>query len=41
MGEMATVAGLAQAPSRDSPLTNMENATKRRDAVLDKMARPG
>jgi penicillin-binding protein 1A len=41
VAEMATIAGLAQAPSRDSPLSNMENATKRRDVILDKMARHG
>lgn len=41
VGEMAMIAGLAQAPSRDSPLVNPEAARKRRDVVLDKMARYG
>lgn len=41
LGQMAVIAGLAQAPSRDSPLANPENARRRRDAVLDKMARHG
>ncbi|MFH0902236.1 MAG: transglycosylase domain-containing protein [Pseudomonadota bacterium] len=41
LGEIATIAGLAQAPSRDSPLTNLENARKRRDVVLERMARRG
>jgi penicillin-binding protein 1A len=41
VGEMAMIAGLAQAPSRDSPLSSMENAKKRRDAVLERMAKNG
>jgi penicillin-binding protein 1A len=41
VGEMAVIAGLAQAPSRDSPLSSLENARKRRDVVLEKMARHG
>jgi penicillin-binding protein 1A len=41
VGEMATIAGLAQAPSRDSPIAHPDKAKKRRDAVLDKMARHG
>ncbi len=41
VGEMAMIAGLAQAPSRDSPLVNPENAKRRRDSVLDKMGRYG
>ncbi len=41
VGQMAMIAGLAQAPSRDSPLGNAENARRRRDVVLDKMARYG
>jgi penicillin-binding protein 1A len=39
--ELALIAGLAQAPSRDSPLVSLEAARKRRDQVLDKMARHG
>ncbi|MBI4510358.1 MAG: transglycosylase domain-containing protein [Deltaproteobacteria bacterium] len=41
LGEMATIAGLAQAPSKDSPLSSLEHAKKRRDTVLEKMARHG
>jgi penicillin-binding protein 1A len=41
VGQMALVAGLAQAPSRDSPLVSPENARRRRDRVLEKMARYG
>lgn len=41
VSEMALIAGLAQAPSRDSPLVSLDNAKARRDAVLDKMARQG
>jgi penicillin-binding protein 1A len=41
VGEMAVIAGLAQAPSRDSPLDNPEAARRRRDMVLDAMARYG
>ncbi len=37
LGEMATIAGLAQAPSRYSPLTAPETTRKRRDQVLDAM----
>ena len=34
LGEMALIAGLARAPSRFSPLTNLERARARRDQVL-------
>jgi penicillin-binding protein 1A len=39
VAEMALIAGLAQAPSRDSPFLRPESARRRRDAILDKMAR--
>ena len=38
---MALVAGLARSPSRDSPLQSPDNARKRRDEILDRMARYG
>ena len=41
LGEMAMLAGLAQAPSRYSPLYNYESAVERRDQVLERMARHG
>jgi penicillin-binding protein 1A len=41
VGQLALIAGLAQAPSRDSPLASPANARRRRDSVLDKMARYG
>jgi penicillin-binding protein 1A len=41
VGQMALVAGLARSPSRDSPLVSLENATRRRDEILDRMARYG
>jgi penicillin-binding protein 1A len=41
IAEMATIAGLAQAPSYYSPVLHPERATARRNAVLDKMARHG
>ena len=41
VGEMALIAGLARSPSRDSPLVAPDNARKRRDEMLDKMARYG
>lgn len=41
LGEMAMIAGLAQAPSRYSPTRSPELARERRDHVLDKMARFG
>lgn len=40
-GEMALIAGLAQAPSRYSPMTNPEQAIRRRNQVLEKMASTG
>jgi penicillin-binding protein 1A len=41
MGEMATLAGLARAPSRFSPLTSLERARARRDQVLGAMVASG
>jgi penicillin-binding protein 1A len=41
LAQMALIAGLAQAPSRDSPLVSLARAQRRRDAVLDKMVRAG
>lgn len=35
--EMAMLAGLPKAPSRDNPLTNPENALERRNAILRQM----
>ena len=35
--EMAMLAGLPKAPSRDNPLTNPENALERRNAILKQM----
>jgi penicillin-binding protein 1A len=35
--EMAMLAGLPKAPSRDNPLTNPENAVERRNAILKQM----
>lgn len=35
--EMAMLAGLPKAPSRDNPLNNPENATERRNAILKQM----
>ncbi len=40
-GEMATLAGLARAPSRFSPLTSVERARARRDQVLTAMVASG
>jgi penicillin-binding protein 1A len=40
-GEMATLAGLARAPSRFSPLTSVERARARRDQVLGAMVASG
>ena len=37
LGEIATLAGLARAPSRFSPLTSIERARARRDQVLSAM----
>ena len=39
LGEMATIAGLAQAPSYYSPSVHPKRATERRNEVLDKMVR--
>ena len=41
IGQMALIAGLARSPSRDSPLVSADNARKRRDEILDRMARYG
>ena len=41
IGEMATIAGLAQAPSFYSPVSHPKRATERRNEILDKMARYG
>jgi penicillin-binding protein 1A len=41
LGEMAMLAGLARAPSRDSPLINERAAVARRATVLDNMAESG
>ncbi len=41
LAEMATIAGLAQAPSRFSPFGNAKLARARRDLVLEKMAEHG
>jgi penicillin-binding protein 1A len=38
LGEMATIAGIAQAPSRYSPINDPEVTRKRRDQVLDALA---
>lgn len=40
-GEMATLAGLARAPSRFSPLAGIEHARARRDQVLEAMVQTG
>ncbi|GAC1628074.1 MAG: penicillin-binding protein 1A [Nevskia sp.] len=37
IGEMATIAGLPKAPSRDNPLSNPKRARERRDYVLRRM----
>jgi len=39
VGEMALIAGLAQAPSRYSPVRSPEMAVERRNLILDKMVR--
>ncbi len=39
--EMALLAGLPKAPSRDNPLTNPDNALERRDYVLRQMQKLG
>ncbi|RMH44767.1 MAG: hypothetical protein D6689_01680 [Deltaproteobacteria bacterium] len=41
LAQMALIAGLAQAPSRDSPLRHPDRARARRNDVLDKMVRFG
>jgi penicillin-binding protein 1A len=41
LGEMALIAGIAQAPSRYSPIVAMERTRARRDQVLEAMARAG
>src|SRR5450432_993914 len=41
LGEMATLAGLARAPSRFSPLTSLERSRARRDQVLAAMVAAG
>ena len=41
LGEMATLAGLVRAPSRFSPLTNLEAGRARRDQVLSAMVAAG
>jgi penicillin-binding protein 1A len=41
LGEMATLAGLVRAPSRFSPLTNLDAARARRDQVLNAMVAAG
>jgi penicillin-binding protein 1A len=41
VGQLALIAGLARSPSRDSPLVNPDNAKRRRDEILERMARYG
>ncbi len=41
LAEMALLAGLAQAPSRYSPISHPDRALRRRNVVLDKMAEAG
>ncbi len=41
IGEMATIAGLAQAPSRYSPNHHPDRATRRRNEILDRMVLHG
>jgi penicillin-binding protein 1A len=41
LGEMATIAGIARAPSRFSPVSHLERARARRDQVLVAMATAG
>ena len=41
LGEIAMIAGLAKAPSLDSPLHDHDRATARRNEVLDRMASLG
>ncbi|MDX2061191.1 MAG: penicillin-binding protein 1C [Gemmatimonadales bacterium] len=39
LGQAAALAGLAHAPSRDNPLVSLPAAARRRDLVLDRLAR--
>jgi penicillin-binding protein 1A len=41
VGEMATIAGLAQAPSYYSPVVHPDRAQERRNAILERMSRYG
>lgn len=41
LGEMAVIAGLPKAPSRDNPVSNPERARERRDYVLRRMRQLG
>src|SRR5688500_17581428 len=41
LGEMATIAGIARAPSRFAPIPNLERAQRRRDQVLSAMVAAG
>ncbi len=41
LGEAATLAGIIQAPNRNSPLRNLARAVRRRNAVLDRMVVAG
>jgi penicillin-binding protein 1A len=41
LAEMATIAGLPKAPSRDNPVTNPERARERRNYVLGRMHQLG
>ncbi len=41
LAEMATIAGLPKAPSRDNPVTNPQRARDRRDYVLGRMHKLG
>ena len=41
VAEAAMIAGLAQAPSRANPVTNMPAATKRRNSVIERMLKAG
>ncbi|MDQ2994793.1 MAG: transglycosylase domain-containing protein, partial [Pseudomonadota bacterium] len=41
LAELATIAGLPQAPSRDNPISNPESAKERRNHVLQRMLENG
>jgi penicillin-binding protein 1A len=41
LGEMALIAGLPKAPSRDNPVANLQRAAERRDYVLRRMRTVG